>query len=177
MAQTTHQPIVQELLDMIQKNNWQDKFQQAFDKAKSYNAVEMDEMKTLDDYYAWLDAQMTWVPTENQPGKIVYKHVCLFYFILDQEPVKSLQNAVMPHNPAEPLTPLSLWMRKYIQEFGKWMDPNRSPRKPYSPTTTPRPTTWTCTSSPTEDGRPSTNFSHAITNRARTQSQPLKTAA
>ncbi len=31
----------------------------------------MDEMKTLDDYYAWLDAQMTWVPTENQPGKIV----------------------------------------------------------------------------------------------------------
>ena len=107
---------------MIQKNNWQDKFQQAFDKAKSYNAVEMDEMKTLDDYYAWLDAQMTWVPTENQPGKIVYKHVCLFYFILDQEPVKSLQNAVMPHNPAEPLTPLSLWMRKYIQEFGKWMD-------------------------------------------------------
>lgn len=122
MAQTTHQPIVQELLDMIQKNNWQDKFQQAFDKAKSYNAVEMDEMKTLDDYYAWLDAQMTWVPTENQPGKIVYKHVCLFYFILDQEPVKSLQNAVMPHNPAEPLTPLSLWMRKYIQEFGKWMD-------------------------------------------------------
>ncbi len=104
MAQTTHQPIVQELLDMIQKNNWQDKFQQAFDKAKSYNAVEMDEMKTLDDYYAWLDAQMTWVPTENQPGKIVYKHVCLFYFILDQEPVKSLQNAVMPHNPAPNLS-------------------------------------------------------------------------
>ncbi len=28
----------------------------------------------------------------------------------------------MPHDPAEPLTPLSLWMRKYIQEFGKWMD-------------------------------------------------------
>ena len=82
----------------------------------------MDEMKTLEDYYNWLDAQLTWVPVENQPGKIVYKHVCLFYFILDQEPVKSLQNAVMPHNPAEPLTPLSLWMRKYIQELGKWMD-------------------------------------------------------
>ena len=122
MATTKHQPIVQELLDMIAANGWQDKFQQAFDKAKSYNAVEMDELNSLEDYYNWLDAQLTWVPVENQPGKIVYKHVCLFYFILDQEPVKSLQNAVMPHDPAEPLTPLSLWMRRYIQEFGKWMD-------------------------------------------------------
>ncbi len=38
MAQTTHQPIVQELLDMIQKNNWQDKFQQAFIIAKTKRA-------------------------------------------------------------------------------------------------------------------------------------------
>lgn len=122
MATTKHQPIVQELLDMIATNGWQDKFQQAFDKAKSYNAVEMDDLNSLEDYYNWLDAQLTWVPVENQPGKIVYKHVCLFYFILDQEPVKSLQNAVMPHDPAEPLTPLSLWMRKFIKELGKWMD-------------------------------------------------------
>lgn len=47
MATTKHQPIVQELLDMIAANGWQDKFQQAFDKAKSYNAVEMDELNSL----------------------------------------------------------------------------------------------------------------------------------
>lgn len=34
MATTTHQPIVQKLLDLIQKNGWQDKFQKAFGKAK-----------------------------------------------------------------------------------------------------------------------------------------------
>ena len=47
MAATKHQPIVQELLDMIATNGWQDKFQQAFDKAKSYNAVEMDDLNAL----------------------------------------------------------------------------------------------------------------------------------
>lgn len=30
MVNTKHQPIVQELLDMIAKNGWQEKFQQAF---------------------------------------------------------------------------------------------------------------------------------------------------
>ena len=48
MATTTHQPIVQELLDMIQKNGWQEKFQQAFEKAKSYDVQEMDDLKSLD---------------------------------------------------------------------------------------------------------------------------------
>lgn len=31
MVNTKHQPIVQELLDMIAKNGWQEKFQQAFE--------------------------------------------------------------------------------------------------------------------------------------------------
>lgn len=30
MVNTKHQPIVQELLDMIAKNGWREKFQQAF---------------------------------------------------------------------------------------------------------------------------------------------------
>lgn len=30
MANKNHQPIVQELIDMIAKNGWQDKFQKAY---------------------------------------------------------------------------------------------------------------------------------------------------
>lgn len=52
MANTKHQPIVQELLDMIEKNGWQDKFQKAYENAKSCDVKEMDDINSLDDYYA-----------------------------------------------------------------------------------------------------------------------------
>ena len=122
MATTTHQPIVQELLDMIQKNGWQEKFQQAFEKAKSYDVQEMDDLKSLDDYYAWLDANLTWIPVENQFGRAMFNHICKFYFILDQSPVKELQNAVEPRDVSPALTPLSAWMKDYVRELGKFLD-------------------------------------------------------
>ena len=45
MKTKTYSPIVQELLDMIEKNGWQDKFQKAFEKAMSYNTIEYEGMK------------------------------------------------------------------------------------------------------------------------------------
>ena len=48
METTKHQPIVQKLLDMIATNGWQDKFQQAFEKAKSLDVKEMDGINSLE---------------------------------------------------------------------------------------------------------------------------------
>lgn len=122
MENKQYHPVVQELIDMIKKNGWEDKFNQALKTAQSYNIAAMDDIKTLEDYFNWLDAQLHWVPVENYYGKIVYEHVCKFYFLLDQEPVKSLQNAVVPHDKMEPLTPLSAWMVKFVRSFGEFMD-------------------------------------------------------
>ncbi|MCH5246514.1 MAG: phosphatidylserine decarboxylase [Muribaculaceae bacterium] len=121
MAQTYH-PIVQKLVDLIRTNNWQDKFEQALKNAQALNVVGMEDVKTLDDYLKWCDAQLSWVPIENNYGKLVYQHVCKFYFLLDQSPVKELQNAVVPHDKMQPLTPLSAWMREYVNALGEWMD-------------------------------------------------------
>lgn len=121
MAQTYH-PIVQKLVDLIRTNNWQDKFEQALKNAQALNVVGMEDVKTLDDYLKWCDAQLSWVPVENNYGKLVYQHVCKFYFLLDQSPVKELQNAVVPHDKMQPLTPLSAWMREYVNALGEWMD-------------------------------------------------------
>lgn len=121
MAQTLH-PVVQELVDMIKENGWQEKFEQAIKKAQSYNVVGMEDIKTLDDYINWCNAQLSWVPIENQYGTEVFNHICKFYFVLDQSPVKELQNAVVPHDKMQPLTPLSLWMRKFVVELGNWLD-------------------------------------------------------
>lgn len=122
MSTVKYHPVVQELVDMISANKWEEKFNQALKSAQQYNIAAMSDIKTLEDYFAWLDKQLYWVPVENYYGKIVYEHVCKFYFILDQEPVLSLQTKVVPHDKMLPLTPLSAWMVKFIRSFGEFMD-------------------------------------------------------
>ncbi len=122
MATTQFHPVVQELIDMIAQNGWQSKFEEALKKAQSYNVIGFEDVKTLDDYFKWIDDQLKWVPVENLYGKVVFQHVCKFYFILDQSPVKELQNPVTPHDKMQPLTPLSAWMRKFMNALGEWMD-------------------------------------------------------
>ncbi|MBO5054128.1 MAG: phosphatidylserine decarboxylase [Muribaculaceae bacterium] len=119
---TPHLPKTQELIDLISKNNWQDKFQKAFEKAKSYNVQEMDDINSLEDYYNWLDANLRWVPVEDQFGRKMFNHICKFYFILQQSPVLELQTPVQPHDQSQPLTPLSAWMKDYIKELGRFLD-------------------------------------------------------
>ena len=121
MAKQLH-PVVQELVDMIDQKGWRPKLEEAVKKAISYNVYGFENIKGLDDYIDWCDAQLSWVPVETLYGKEVYKHVCMFYFVLDQSPVKELQNQVVPHDKMQPLTPLSAWMRKFVTELGVWMD-------------------------------------------------------
>ncbi len=122
MATTKYAPIVQELIDMIAKNGWQSKFDEAFKAAKALNVIEFDDIKTLTDYFDWINAQLTWAPFEKADGREVYRHVCKFYFLLDQSPVKELQNKIEPHDTAEPLSPLSDWMRRWVHTLGEFMD-------------------------------------------------------
>lgn len=126
MAKKSYSPVVQELIDLIAKNGWQDKFQKALDACHALNTIEYENIKTLDDYYDWLEASLSWVPVENKEGTAVYQAVTTFYFLLDQSPVKELQTPVIPSklkgNAQPQLSELSLWMRKYVISFGAWMD-------------------------------------------------------
>lgn len=126
MATKTYSPVVQELVDMIAKNGWQDKFQKALDHVHELNVIEYENIKTLDDYFDWCESNLHWVPKEDPEGDIVYQHVTMFYFLLDQSPVKELQTPIVPSklkdNVMPPLTPLSEWMRKFVISLGMWMD-------------------------------------------------------
>lgn len=119
-------PIVQELIDMIAKNKWEDKFEKALQACHDANTIEYENIKTLDDYYQWLENSLKWVPVENPEGTAVYTAVTTFYYLLDQSPVKELQTPILPSklkgNEMPPLSPLSAWMRKYVTAFGAWMD-------------------------------------------------------
>ena len=126
MATKNYSPVVQELIDLIAKNGWEDRFQKALDACHALNTIEYENIKTLDDYYDWLEGELKWIPVENPECTIVYEHVTMFYFLLDQSPVKELQTPIIPSklkgNEEPPLTPLSQWMRKYVVSFGAWMD-------------------------------------------------------
>lgn len=122
MENTMYAPVVCELIELITTNKWEEKFQQALESVKQYHIETMEELNGLPDYYAWLDKRLHWIPVENNYGKLVYDYICQFYFILDQEPVVSLQNKIVPNDRMQPLTPLSAWIVSYVNSLGEFMD-------------------------------------------------------
>lgn len=114
--------VVLELVALIKKNKWEKDFNKAIERARKWNIPEIEDIKNLQDYLEWMNDLLYWVPTENKPGKEVYNHLCKFNFILDQPPVLGLQNRVVPHPTAPPLTPLSAWMVRYANAMGEFLD-------------------------------------------------------
>lgn len=122
MTRKTYEPVVQELVALIETNNWEAAFQEAVERAHNSGVVEMRNMKTTVDYLDFINGLLRWVPTENYQGRDVYNHLCKFNFVLDQLPVKHLQNAILPAPSPRPLTPLSAWMVRYAQAIGAFLD-------------------------------------------------------
>lgn len=74
---------------------------------------------------AWLsyvNDLLMWVPHENQNGKDIYDTICHFYYVLDQKPLKSMQNAITPAEAKKPLNWLSAWLVAYAQLVRLFMD-------------------------------------------------------
>lgn len=122
MANTKYSPAVQELADLIKENNWESKFQEAFAKVASYNIPGLSAIDSVEKYLDWLEAYAHWVPAENREGTHVYEHLFRSFFVLDQEPVKSLQTPCAPADKQPELTPLSKWMVDYCYAIGDWLD-------------------------------------------------------
>ncbi|KAL0930307.1 phosphatidylserine decarboxylase [Colletotrichum truncatum] len=65
---------------------------------------------------------LKWQPEENVQGKDIYDILCMFYFVLDQEPLLGLQTRIRPDSVYLPLTPLSSWIVVFAQLIGLFMD-------------------------------------------------------
>ncbi len=101
------QEVVQELIELIEVNNWKDKFEEAIKSTLQQHVSQVKHIKNLKDYLTWLNDLLHWVPTENYPGKEIYNRLAEFYFIFDQPPLLALQNKIIPRDHALPSTPLS----------------------------------------------------------------------
>jgi len=121
-TKNTYHPIVKNLVQLIQTNNWEQHFERAIKKANVKNVPLLENVKNLEEYLDWIDAFLYWVPIENSSGQNVNDHLSAFYFIADQEPLLSLQNKVIPNDNELPLTTFSEWLVNYANAIGDFLD-------------------------------------------------------
>ena len=117
-----YEPIVEELVQLIQRHKWTKAFTAAVHSAHESGIPEMADMRTIEDYLRFINGLVRWVPTENVQGRHVYDMLCKFYFVLDQPSVIGLQNAIRPEKDSRPLTPLSKWLVGFANSMGAFMD-------------------------------------------------------
>jgi phosphatidylserine decarboxylase len=114
--------VVEDLVKLIQKNNWTADFEKAIKTAHSKNVPLIENVKTLKQYLDWMNEFLYWIPMENSAGQNVNDHLSASYFIADQNPLLALQNKVIPCDKALHLTPFSQWLVDYANALGLFLD-------------------------------------------------------
>jgi phosphatidylserine decarboxylase len=120
------QPIVDKLSSLIEKNGWKDKFEQTIAATHKLNISALASINSLNDYLKYVDGFATWAPSSPGSSHRIYEKMAEFYFILDQEPVRSLQNPIEPGKGAQVLTPLSAWIDEFAKTWGSYLDTHDS---------------------------------------------------
>jgi phosphatidylserine decarboxylase len=119
----SYSPIVQELRDELL---WEvDDLEQAVKNARKWDIPELDKYGIISargflDFADWLIRG--WVPTESTKGRDIYYILCVFYFVLSQEPLGGRQTKIHPLSINKPLKPLSDWVVRFAKEIGSSMD-------------------------------------------------------
>ncbi|CAG8797290.1 12558_t:CDS:1, partial [Racocetra persica] len=122
-----YHPIIQGLMNMIKRNDWESKFAKAVSDAHKTGVEDMTTIVTLNDYYNFLQYLVMWVPREDETGSLVYNMLCTMYFVLDQESVKPLQSPIKPSSyPPEPLSELSQWIVYFACMMGQFLNTPQS---------------------------------------------------
>lgn len=124
MATQKLQPIMEKFVALLDADGGKlrNALQQALDTAHKLHVVEYDDIKTLDDYIEWNNANLITPWMENKYGTATYQKFMKMYYLLDVAPMGQYQNPEVPRDKMAPLTPLSEWMREYQIALGQWMD-------------------------------------------------------
>jgi phosphatidylserine decarboxylase precursor len=122
-------PITDQLASLIQKNGWQPKFEQCIAATQKLNIPALAAITSVDEYLKYVDGFATWAPRSPGDSHMIYQKIAEFYFILDQEPVRSLQNPIEPGKGAQQLTPLSAWIDDFAKSWGSYLDTPESAKE------------------------------------------------
>jgi phosphatidylserine decarboxylase precursor len=118
--------VMKQLRDYLQAHpDFKADFEKSFRAARSQGIPQFDEynLYTFDEYLNYCERFLKWTPSENSDGRSIYNHICMFYFVIDTEPVSNYQNPIVPQS-VDPSRWewLTKWLISYANEVGTFMD-------------------------------------------------------
>ncbi|MBL4862597.1 MAG: phosphatidylserine decarboxylase [Crocinitomicaceae bacterium] len=121
-------PATRELKDIIEKNYYTANFEDAIATVSKQQIPELDKIKTLDQFYYYVDQLVTWIPEirvwdwngETIHERTPYLRICQFYYYFNQPSLVALQSPITPVEGAI-LSPVSLWLREFAVEWGEFL--------------------------------------------------------
>eukprot|EP00210_Caulerpa_lentillifera_P007544 g7207.t1 len=118
----THQEAVRELSVLIAKHHWRPKFEHAINEVQQLNISQIAHVTTVEALLNWLDTILTKPPRfiTNRPD--IYEDACAFHLILNQAPLKSLQNSFTESSKTRTLSPLSEWIVHFMESWGMYLN-------------------------------------------------------
>jgi len=127
------QPATQKLKKIIEENYYGTFFENAIRTVSTQNIPELNCIKTLDQFYFYVDALVTWIPEirvwdwdgEALHERTPYLRITQFYYYFNQPQLEALQSPIEPVEGAK-LSPISLWLRDFAVEWGEFLDTEAS---------------------------------------------------
>lgn len=128
-------PITKKLKEIIDRCSYKADFQRAIERVSQQKIPELDRIRTLDQFYYYVDALVRWMPElrvwEWQGGiyheRTDYLRITQFYYYFNQPELEGLQSPIDPKAGRE-LTPVSRWLREFAVDWGAFMDTEESAR-------------------------------------------------
>ncbi len=123
------QPITQQLKAIIEKQRYHKDFTSAIQAVSAQGIPELDQIKTLDQFYFYVDALVKWIPEirvwdwdgKTMHERTVYLRIVQFYYYFNQPTLEALQSPIAPVTGAK-LTPISRWLRDFAVQWGNFLD-------------------------------------------------------
>ena len=123
------QPATKQLKRIIDKNYYSANFEKANEVVHAQKIPELSRIKTLDQFYYYVDALVTWIPEirvwdwngEILHERTVYLRITQFYYYFNQPTLEALQSPIEPKE-GQDLSPVSKWLREFAVEWGSFLD-------------------------------------------------------
>jgi phosphatidylserine decarboxylase len=123
------QPATKKLKAMIHEHYYAAAFAAAVERVSTMRVPELDRIETLDQFYFYIDALVTWIPeirVWDYEGEVFhertpYLRITQFYYYFNQPELRALQSPIDPVLGRE-LSPLSVWLRDFAVEWGAFLD-------------------------------------------------------
>lgn len=108
-------------------------FQTAIQGVASQNIPELSRIQTIDQFYFYVDALVTWIPETRHWSfegnsvheRTVYLRIVQFYYYFNHPQLVALQSPIAP-SAGEDLTALSSWLRTFAVDWGSFLDTSAS---------------------------------------------------